>query len=305
MSNSIKSSSDPLILACIDGSNVTQSVCDYAAWYGTHLNLPVALLHVIDVPKSNRHDLSGSIGMDSRRTLLDELTRLDEQQSRIANKHGEALVYDAKSHISLTHDALPVHTHLRRGKLLPAIEHFSNKTRLIVLGRRGQDHQSESAHYEGNKGVNIGSQIENVVRAMHLPILVCSDTFIPPTSYMLAFDGSSTAKKAVNIICESKISPAMEGHIVMVGHSDTQNENELYKAKKQMKEAGLDVTTHIIDAKLYNNDVVSALTKFQQDKNISMIVIGAYGHSKWRQFFVGSTTTKLLTKTTTPTLLLR
>ena len=43
-----------------------------------------------------------------------------------------------------------------------------------------------------------------------------------------------------------------------------------------------------------------------QEKNvIDMIVIGAYGHSKIRQFFIGSTTTKLLSSSTKPVLLLR
>ena len=43
-----------------------------------------------------------------------------------------------------------------------------------------------------------------------------------------------------------------------------------------------------------------------QEKNvIDMIVIGAYGHSKIRQFFIGSTTTKLLSSSIKPVLLLR
>ncbi|MDW5308232.1 universal stress protein, partial [Acinetobacter baumannii] len=42
------------------------------------------------------------------------------------------------------------------------------------------------------------------------------------------------------------------------------------------------------------------------EKNaIDMMVVGAYGHSKIRQFFIGSTTTKLLSSSTKPVLLLR
>jgi len=36
-----------------------------------------------------------------------------------------------------------------------------------------------------------------------------------------------------------------------------------------------------------------------------MIIMGAYGHSRIRQFFVGSTTTQMLARTTRPLLLLR
>ncbi|WP_296404893.1 universal stress protein [Psychrobacter sp.] len=286
------------ILACIDGSNVTQSVCDYAAWYANELNLSVSLLHVIDVPKSYRHNLSGAIGMDSRRSLMTELSLMDEQTARIANKHGEALLQDAKAHILTSLPQANVYSYLRRSKLLPAIEHHASKSRVIVIGRRGKDHQ--------NDYVNIGSQIENVVRAINRPILVCSDGFITPDSFMVAFDGSETAKKAVHMICKNNIAKNLEGHIVMVDNIDTANETELYKAQKKMSDAGFNITAHIIDTKKTGNgDIVSALTTFRNDNDISMFVIGAYGHSKWRRFFVGSTTTKLLTKTTAPVILLR
>ena len=52
------------ILACIDGSAVTESICGYAAWYANRLSLPVALLNTIEVPASVRRDLSGTIGVD-------------------------------------------------------------------------------------------------------------------------------------------------------------------------------------------------------------------------------------------------
>ncbi len=80
------------ILACIDGSAVTESVCSYAAWYATRLSLPVGLLNVIDVPASTRRDLSGAIGMDSRQILLGELTQLDEHRAKIVNNYSNALV---------------------------------------------------------------------------------------------------------------------------------------------------------------------------------------------------------------------
>ncbi|MFX8122173.1 universal stress protein, partial [Acinetobacter baumannii] len=51
------------IIACIDGSLVTNTVCDYAAWFSDKLNSPIKLLHVIDKPKAKApQDLSGAIG---------------------------------------------------------------------------------------------------------------------------------------------------------------------------------------------------------------------------------------------------
>lgn len=287
------------VLACIDGSHVTQFVCDYAAWCAQKLNLPITLLHVVHSPKSSRHDLSGTIGMDSRQSLLYELTRLDEETARLTVKHGEALIKDAKSHImnsAAYAEDTEICTHLRHGKLLPAIEHFAPKTRIVVMGRRSADHQHEY--------VNIGSHIESVARAIQQPILICSEAFTAPSSYMLAFDGSPTAIKAVKMICESDLSRGTQGYLVMVGNHFQSREDSLYEAQRQLVAAGLAVTVHLFSSKQHSDNVVKTLTTFQREHDISMVIIGAYGHAKWRRFFVGSTTTELLAQTHVPVLLL-
>ena len=287
------------VLACIDGSHITPFVCDYAAWYAQKLNLPITLLHVVHSPKSSRHDLSGTIGMDSRQSLLYELTRLDEETARLTLKHGEALVRDAKTQVlnSVAYsDDTEVYTHLRHGKLLSAIEHFASKTRLVIMGRRSADYQHEY--------VNIGSHIESVARAIQHPILICSEPFTAPSSYMLAFDGSPTAIKAVQMICDSDLSRGTQGYLVMVGNHFQSREDSLYEAQRQLVAAGLAVTVHLFSSKQHSDNVVKTLTTFQRENDISMIIIGAYGHAKWRRFFVGSTTTELLAQTHVPVLLL-
>lgn len=92
---------------------------------------------------------------------------------------------DAKSHIQSSFECVDVNINQRHGKLLPAIEHFNSKNRVIVIGRRGEDHKDNR--------INIGSEIEMVVRASSVPVLICSETFKTSTSYMLAFDDSKTA----------------------------------------------------------------------------------------------------------------
>ncbi len=280
------------ILACIDGSTVTQSVCSYAAWYASRLGLSVALLNVVDIPVSSRRDLSGTIGIDSRQILLEELTQLDETRARVLNSYSNALIEDAKSHINSTFK-VEIKAYRRRGKLLPAIEHFNTETRAIVLGRRGEDHQ--------NDRVNIGSQIETVTRASTKPILICSEQFSTPISYLIAFDGSKTAIKAVEMISKSELLKGMQGHIVMIGNENEAAKNSLMQITEQLSQSGFTVSAHLISG----SDVVEELLSFQSNNNIDLIVIGAYGHSRFQQLFIGSTTTKIITKTLSPILLLR
>lgn len=51
--------------------------------------------------------------------------------------------------------------------------------------------------------------------------------------------------------------------------------------------------------------VAGALVEYQSNHAVDLTVMGAYGHSRIRQFFVGSQTTNLLQRSLTPLLLLR
>ncbi len=285
-------STEQHILACIDGSAVTDSVCDYAAWYASRVALPVALLNVIDVPASSRRNLSGTIGIDSRQLLLDELSQLDEQRARVANSYSDALVKDAKSHIKRGFD-VQVDIYQRRSKLLPAIEHLTAKNHAIVMGRRGEDHK--------NKRINIGSQIETVARALSIPMLICSEQFKAPTSYMIAFDASETAIKAVQMVADGQLLRNMQGYVIMIGNHDKDSKETLAAAVQQLKSSGFAVTAHHLSAV----DPVNGLLTFQMENAVDIIVVGAYGGSKLRQLFLGSTTTEIIASTLSPIILVR
>ncbi|TZG39377.1 universal stress protein, partial [Halomonas eurihalina] len=47
------------------------------------------------------------------------------------------------------------------------------------------------------------------------------------------------------------------------------------------------------------------LHAYQEEQNIDLLVMGAYGHSRIRHLLVGSTTTEMLRKADIPVLLLR
>ena len=281
------------VLACIDGSAVTGSVCDYAAWYASKLDISVALLHVSDVAASVRRDLSGAIGINSRQSLLDELSDLDEQRAQVVNSYSNALVQDAKSHIQSGFKDINVCIYQRRGKLLPAIEHFQAKNRAIVMGRRGEDHK--------NSRINIGSQIETVARASNIPVLICSEKFKEPQSYMVAFDGSKTAMNAVHMLAKNNLLKGLQGHIVMVGHDNEASKKSLAEARAQMAAAGFLVEAH----HLQQIDALNGLLAFKMEHQIDIIVVGAYGRSKLQHLFLGSTTTEIIASTLSPVLLVR
>ncbi|RZF56856.1 universal stress protein [Acinetobacter halotolerans] len=280
------------IIACIDGSIGTNTVCDYAAWFSQKLNAPLELLHVIDTPRAQvPQDLSGAIGLGSRESLLNELVELDERRGKIEIEHGKILLREAKKYV-LDNFSLDVHSFQRRGSLLETIVALEEDIRVLIMGKHG----TQTAYHSDK----IGTQIENVVRAIHQPVLIASSPFTQPQSFLVAFDGSATAKKCVEKIANSPLLKGLAAHLVYIGQPNQEIHTQLAWAKEQLESQGFNMTLSTLEG-----DVDESILNYADQKNIDLMVIGAYGHSKIRQFFIGSTTTKLLVRSTKPVLLLR
>ena len=283
------------IIACIDGSITSPSVCKASAWVSAKLQAPLDLLHVLDkteYPKpENSKNLSGNIGLGSREHLLEELVKLDEKRGRLALEHGKNILQDARA-LAQQHGAVEVTTHQRHGGLMETLSDLQDDTRVLVLGRQGQAHENETH--------SLGSHLENVIRALNKPILITLPDFKTPQNFMIAYDGSATATKALEKVAESDLLKGMPAHIVMVAEEDNNHQAQINSAVQRLTEAGFDVT-----AALIQGAVEPALHQYQRDNDIELLVMGAYGHSRIRQFLVGSNTAKMVRMSDIPILLLR
>lgn len=280
------------VMACIDGSPQAAAVCDCAAWASQRLGASLTLLHVLDrrqFPVSG--DLSGIIGLGSREFLLQELATLDEKRAKLALEEGRMMLDAARQRAIAAGVAQP-ECRQRHGDLVEALRDLQNETRLLVIGRQGEDSDDALQH--------IGSQLESVIRTMHRPILVTVGQFTPPRSLMLAFDGSATTLKGVEMLAASPLFKGLPIHLVMVGNENDAVLTQLNAARDALAAGGLEVHTAI-----RAGEVEPTLHAYQAEHGIDLLVMGAYGHSRIRQFFVGSTTTSMIRTTRTPLLLLR
>lgn len=281
-----------MITACIDGSKISAYVCDAAAWLGQALDAPVKLLHVLEKTSVPVNDnLSGTIGLGSREHLLEEMTALDEQRSKLALEHGKHMLEDAKQRVQgLGVDNVELQQ--RHGELIEALLSSEDKTRVFVLGKLGEDHDLTSQR--------IGAHLENIVRAVHTPILVTVGEFKAPQSYMIAYDGSQSADEALAKFAESPLLKEFSGHLVMVGAENSEHQKQLEVAKSILEKSG-----RMITANLIQGPVQDALKEYRDNNGIQLMVMGAYGHSRFREFFVGSQTSKMIARSPIPLLLLR
>ena len=281
------------VLACIDGSPQAAAVCDCAAWASLKLDAPLMLLHVLDHQQypAAAGNLSGIIGLGSREYLLEELAALDAKRSKLALEEGRMMLDAAKQRV-LTAGVVQPDVRQRHGDLVESLRELEGDIRLLVIGKQGED--------SGSEVQLIGSQLESVIRTMHRPILVTPTDFRAPASAMLAFDASATSRKGVEMLVASPLLKGMPIHLVTVSSDTHEARAALDAARDKLADAGFEVHVAILEG-----EVEARLRDYQAEHAIELLVMGAYGHSRIRQFFVGSTTTNMLRSATTPLLLLR
>lgn len=280
------------IVACIDGSAAAPAVCDYAAWASLRLNAPLTFLHVLDqsqYPVSP--DLSGNIGLGSREHLLEELASLDQQRSKLALEQGRVMLAAAKTRAIADGVAKP-ECRQRHGDFVESLREAETEIRLLVIGKQGE---ASSVH----AGL-VGSHLESVIRTLHRPIMVTPPSFKTPQSVMLAFDGGATTRKGVEMLASSPLFKGLPIHLVAAMTATPEITAQVAWAEKTLVAGGFSVHTAI-----HSGEVEQTLHAYQTEHGIDVVVMGAYGHSRIRQFLIGSTTTGMLRTTITPLLLLR
>lgn len=281
------------VVACIDGSRAAPAVCDYAAWASRHMETPLMLLHVLDEERYPAEpDLAGNIGLGSREQLLDELAELDRKRAKLALEHGHHMLDEAEARVRSRVDVAEVVKRQRHGNLAESLVALEKDTRLFVMGLHGESSSGRNAH--------VGSQLETVIRSVHRSILLVPDEFNEPKSAMLAFDGSATAFRGVELIAQSPVLKGMPLHLVMVGTDTADRWEQLKKAEQMLSGLGVDITLAI-----RAGEVEPALHAYQEEHDIDLLVMGAYGHSRIRQFLVGSTTTTMLKTAQKPMVVIR
>ncbi len=277
------------VVACIDGTDVSTAVSDFGAWASQRLAVSLVLLHVLDKSEyPTQTDMSGNIGLGSRETLLQELAELDEKRGKLALEQGRVMLETARRRAIDDGVTEPI-THQRHGSLIDSLLAIEQDTRLLVMGK----------HDEKLKP-HVGSRVESVVRSLHCPILVTTDTFRTPDKVMLAFDGSDTTRKGIEMVAGSPLFKGIPCHLVMVGTDNATNQEQLRWAQTTLEAAGFDAPASIV-----SGDIERVLCDYRAANDIDMLIMGAWGHSVIRRFLVGSTTTNVVRDATVPVLLLR
>ncbi|MEP0708003.1 MAG: universal stress protein [Parvibaculum sp.] len=280
------------IVALVDGSIYSHSVCENAAWVAARTGATIELLHVLGRRDSaEASDLSGSLALGARSALLEELTQLDEQRAKLQQQRGRAILEDARAVIAAA-GVTNVTARLLIGDILEMAAESEADAEMIVIGKRG-----EAADFTG---LHLGSNIERIVRASHKPVFVAARAFRAPRRFLIAFDGGASSIKAVEYIAASKLFAGLECRLLMAGKSTPELRGKLDEACIRLNAAGYDARADVTA-----QAPEAAISELVEAEGIDLLAMGAYGHSHIRNLIIGSTTTEMIRSCKIPVVLFR
>jgi len=280
------------IIALVDGSLYSHSVCELAGWAAVRAGAAVEVLHVLgrrDAAEGG--DLSGSIRLGARSALLEELAELDAQRAKLVAKRGRAILDDAKTVLAGS-GVVEVSARLRHGDLLEAFTAEDQAAQMVVIGKRGEAADFAKGH--------LGSNMERIVRATKHPVMVAARAFRPVNKLLIAFDGGASSQRAVAFVATNPIFRGLGVTLVSVGTVNTVMTNALEDAQALLRRHNLSA-----DIKALPGQPETVLGALVEAAGYDLLVMGAYGHSRIRSLIIGSTTTEMIRSCKVPVVLIR
>lgn len=282
------------IIACLDASAHAEDVITMAAWASGQTGATISLLHMVpshaEAPVSS--DLSGQIGFGAKGDLLEELTRIEQEHGKLEQKKGQLILSHAKQALADL-GATSVERLHRRGEVVDEIQQQEAGADLIIIGKRGETKTDTQGH--------VGANLERVSRTVHKPLLIATHQSKPVKRFLIAYDGRASSDKAVDFAISSALLTGLECHLLKVGADNSLSDAILGKAKTRLEEAGFPVKATIADV----HSVNQAVTDYMAVHEVDLLLMGAYGDSPLRRFFLGSTTMTQISQSKVPVLLLR
>ncbi|PLX29796.1 MAG: universal stress protein UspA [Alphaproteobacteria bacterium] len=280
------------LLVCVDGSAYADNITTHAAWAEKRMDAEIDLLHVLrrhsDYNASST-DHTGAIGIGARSDLMDELVKIDQERAKLDQQKGR-LILDHAAEALRKADVQKINTIHRRGSLSETIKEFESAADMIFIGKRGEQANAESEF--------LGSNLEKVARSVHKPLFLVSSYMRPIHKFLIAYDGKENANKAIEFTCTSNLLKGLECHLITV---DQGASIETASAIKKLEEAGYKVVKHT-EKDGHVDDVIKA---YVEAKEMDLLLMGSYSHSRMRTMLLRSTTAQLIKSCHVPVMVFR
>ncbi|PTV97471.1 nucleotide-binding universal stress UspA family protein [Rhodobacter aestuarii] len=280
------------IIAFVDGSIYSHSLCEYAAWIAKRTGTAIDLVHVLGPREASApSDYSGSIKLGARTALMEELASLDEQRAKLVAHRGRAILDDATTVIREA-GVEAVTPHLRHGEIAETVGEQDLAATMVLIGKRGETAEKPDRA--------LGQNLERIVRASHRPVFVAARAFKPVERVLVAWDGGPSAMRAVDFMARSPLFAGLSVRLVTIGNNTPEARRSLDDAAALLGAASIKATAEVIPGQ-----PAAVLGRIEEEEGFDLLVMGAYGHSRIRTMIVGSTTSEMIRTCHSPVLLVR
>lgn len=281
------------VLAYIDGSRFTESVCLHAAWASRQLGTDVTLVHVLEYASSDPAIVEDRLGLGEIEADERRIAAGFEAASASASAEREArreILMEAARDLR-ERGVERVKTSIEYGTLEDHIRQHGSEADLVVVGKRGE----QSPDQRGR----LGDHLERVIRASRQPILVAPSEPREIRRFLIAFDGGHQSGNAIRFLIERPLLKGCEGTLMLAG-DQVGLQQQLEDATSHLRSAGYNVqaeTGHGSPDRLIP-DILNA-------EEIDLLVMGGFSHPRLHALLGRSTTLKLLRSSTKAILVVR
>ncbi len=279
------------ILLCIDGSAYFKTCTKYAIELGQLMDAYVNVLYVSNLNSfelSTIPDCGSSLGVQPFQELLTTLQNLEKRKFKSLERRVTRMFAAAKYNT-------PFKFHHKAGAIVDVFDEFKRDITgldCIVLGKRGESSNFAKEH--------LGSSLERILRTSTCPCFIVPETFRTIKKILIAYDASNGVNKAVQFVERNHFFKDCEIHLLTINPTD-----QIKSAFDDAHNILTNVAQLNILPSLCTGDVIDEIKNYTDEKNIDLLITGAYSHNIIRHFFIGSTTLEIIRQSTIPVAVFR
>jgi nucleotide-binding universal stress UspA family protein len=169
------------------------------------------------------------------------------------------------------------------------IERESGRHDLMVIGK------DTDFHFEFDP-----STTETVERLLHdnpRPLIVCPEHAPADGNVLVAYDGTLQSSRALHMFALLEHAKSQPVHILSVASDQAEAQRMASYGAELLTKHGFNVTAHGIASSATPSDIILSEC---QTLDASLIAMGAFGQRTWKEFFLGSTTKRLMDRCPCP-----
>lgn len=274
------------LLLPTDGSDYSRAAAAYGIYVAKKISCRITALHVMDV-KIIQGPLFSDVAFYSGLPVYYEfLPKIEEA----LNKRADSILEEVRKEGEKS--GVLVEVRKIEGIIEDTIIREGEKFDMIVLARRGE-------HFHFNAGGLLGSTAESVVRRSKKPVLITPADFREIESIGLAYDGSGPASSALKIAAELSETARWPITTLIVSEDSANAADLARRVEEFLEDYDVDNETLILRGREDKE-----ILRFIKEGAVEMMVMGAYGRGRLKEFFLGSTTSNVIRTSDIPVLLM-